>query len=429
MDSSLELLRPADAGYGAATSPWTASAVQRPAMVARVRAYEGVLDAVRLASRSGLSVAVQSSGHGAAGVLDEKTLLVDTSELVSVRVDRAARTARVGAGTSWGDVAAVTGSSGLAGLAGTAAGVGVAGYTFHGGIGWLVRGYGLASAHLTSVSYVDAKGEFRTASEAVDPEALWVFRGGGGGIGIATELEFGLVPVGPVWAGFQLWPADAVADVAAVWSGLVADLPGSVSTVVARIGMAPVDPVRGEPVAYLGVCATDVAAGRAFSAAVARALPTPAVDAMRETSAAELTGIHLDPPGPVPALGEGRFLTSGAAAADILAAAGSLGLVEVRHVGTVPGPHGALTAAPAPFLLHATGPAADDESRAGTLGHLAAVLAAAAPVDSGRSGAAFRDGQPTAPDALAAGPAADLARIRRERDPAGRFTPARTLTP
>ena len=114
MDSSLDLLRPGDAGYDAATSPWTASAVQKPALVARVRSYEGVVDAVRLASRSGLSVAVQSSGHGAAGVLDDSTLLVDTSDLVSVSVDRAARTAVVGAGTTWGDVAAVTGSLAVA---------------------------------------------------------------------------------------------------------------------------------------------------------------------------------------------------------------------------------------------------------------------------------------------------------------------------
>ncbi|HEV7655898.1 MAG TPA: FAD-dependent oxidoreductase [Mycobacteriales bacterium] len=423
MDSSLDLLRPSDPGYGAVTSPWTASAVQRPALVARVRSYEGVVDAVRLAERSGLTVAVQCSGHGAAGELDERTLLVDTSRLVSVSVDRAARTAVVGAGTTWGDVAAVTGSSGLSGLAGTSAGVGVAGYTFHGGIGWLARAHGLAAARLTAVSYVDAAGAVRTTSEAVDPEALWVFRGGGG-IGVATELEFGLVPAGPVWAGYLLWPEEALGDVAGVWAGLVDRLPESVSTVLGRLGMAPVEPVRGAPVAYLGVCATDLAAGQAFSAAVAGALPAPVVAAVGEMPTSGLGAIHLDPPGPVPALGDSRFLTSAAATADILAAAGSLGEVEVRHVGTVPGPHGALTSAPAPFLLHATGAAGEP----GTLDDLAAVLAAAAPVDSGRSFAALRDGQPTAPDALLPSHAADLARIRRERDPAGRVTPARSLT-
>ncbi len=47
MDSSLDLLRPGDAGYDEATSPWTASAVQKPALVARVRAGEGGVAAGR----------------------------------------------------------------------------------------------------------------------------------------------------------------------------------------------------------------------------------------------------------------------------------------------------------------------------------------------------------------------------------------------
>jgi len=66
---------------------------------------DDVAERVNYASRMGLRVAVQGTGHGAAtlGPLDD-TVLIKTHELEEVTVDSANRRARVGAGVIWEDV-------------------------------------------------------------------------------------------------------------------------------------------------------------------------------------------------------------------------------------------------------------------------------------------------------------------------------------
>lgn len=86
-----------------------------------------------------------------------------------------------------------------------------------------------------------------------------------------------------------------------------------------------------------------------------------------------------------------------------VAAAASAGPTDVRA--------GALTAVPAPFLVHAVGMAADGE--AGLEDAFRAILDALAPADIGRSVASFAEGRIAAPDAL---DAADMARVRSIRD-------------
>ncbi len=63
-------------------------------------------------------------------------------------------------------------------------------------MGFLTRPHGMASSALLAVDYVDGNGRPRRAAEdaaeAVDREALWAFRGGGG-VGVATALTVELV--------------------------------------------------------------------------------------------------------------------------------------------------------------------------------------------------------------------------------------------
>jgi FAD/FMN-containing dehydrogenase len=182
---------PDEPGYGELVRPSSPTADQRPALVAAPRTSAEVSEAVQLAVDRQLRVAVQGTGHGASGSLDDQVALIATRYLDTVQIDRNTATATVGAGTVWGPLAAKAGDVGLAGLAGTSATVGVCGYMLGGGLGWLGRRHGLASASLIAVDYVDAAGEPRHTSEADDPEALWAFRGGGG-VGIATWLKLRL---------------------------------------------------------------------------------------------------------------------------------------------------------------------------------------------------------------------------------------------
>ena len=71
-------------------------------------------------------------------------MVIDLGPMRNVRVDPAARRAFVGAGAVWGDVDHETQQFGLATTGGLVSTTGVAGFTLGGGIGWLMRQYGLA---------------------------------------------------------------------------------------------------------------------------------------------------------------------------------------------------------------------------------------------------------------------------------------------
>lgn len=435
------VLAPGDPGYDDATSPRNTTARQHPALVVVPERAEDVAAGVRYARATGARVAVQATGHGAAGILEAPTILIETHRLAGIDIDGERRIARCGTGAVWGDITAAARSHGLAGLAGTSPTVGVAGYTFNGGWGWLTREHGLASARVRAVDYVDAEGAPRRAE---NDDVLWTFRGGGG-IGVATAVEFELVPVGQLWAGFMLWPPELISDVLAAWSDALAGLPPTVTTMVSLLKAAPPLPTipkatQGRPVTYLGLCATDLQAGRALSSALVRRLPEPLADTVAAIAATDLGAIHLDPPDAVPALGDGRFLDhldTGHAQA-ILGAAeigpeGPLNAVELRHTAEGHPPadagDGALTTSPAPFLLHATGSAPDPAARTATETQLQAVRHAAAPVDAGLGPHSFRDGRTDTPDALAPDDLSRLAQLHTTHDPDATFAAARTHSP
>ena len=123
-----------------------------------------VIAAVNFARDRGLRVAAQGTGHSAAplGPLDD-TVLIKTHRMRQVRIDPAARTARVEAGAVWADVIGPARRHGLTGLAGSSPNVGVTGYTLGGGMGWLGRAYGLSANNVEKFEVVTADGQFLRA--------------------------------------------------------------------------------------------------------------------------------------------------------------------------------------------------------------------------------------------------------------------------
>ena len=158
---------------------------------------------LRAAASAGLKVAPQGTGHGApplAGRLDDAVLL-RTSAMTELRVDARRRTARVGAGVRWGDVVERAGRVHLAALHTSSPGVGVVGSSLGGGLSWYARQHGLQCSAITAVEVVLADGTFVRATDEVDSDLLWAARGGGGGFGVVTALEFDLFPVATACAG------------------------------------------------------------------------------------------------------------------------------------------------------------------------------------------------------------------------------------
>src|SRR6185295_6493491 len=83
-----------------------------------------------------------------------------------------------------------------------------------GGIGHLMRRFGLAIDNLRSCDVVTADGELVVASADEHPDLFWGLRGGGGNFGIATSFELDLHPLGPeILAGMVAWPMDRAPEV------------------------------------------------------------------------------------------------------------------------------------------------------------------------------------------------------------------------
>lgn len=363
-------------GYAAATRPHNSSSPQHPSRVAMVATPQDIATAlaeVAALERSlgqSLEIVPQATGHGAGAPVGDGAVLLDTSQLTDVSIDPDARVAVVGAGATWSAVNAAAEKHGLLGLAGSAPSVSVSGYTFGGGIGWLVRRDGLASAALRAVHYVDGSGQLRTAAddatEEVDREAIWSFRGAGG-VGIAHTLEFDLFPAPDLHAGALLWHAEALPALLAAWSRTIGTLGSSVSSSISVLHVPPLPPfpeeLHGKVAVHLAIADPDGPTAATPLLEAMRAAAAPVSDSWGPTDAAGLARIHLDPPTAVPAIGDARWLDAstpdiaGALLSTAVASDASIVMMEIRHVAGAPtGGSGAVVTPPGDFIYHAVAP-------------------------------------------------------------------------
>ena len=215
---------------------WNGSIDRHPALVVRCAGAADVIAAVRFARMHELIVAVRGGGHSFPGhSVCDGGLVIDLSLMKGIRVDPVARTARVQAGALLGDLDRETQAFGLAVPAGIVTHTGVAGLTLGGGLGWLMRKYGLTIDNLVRADVVTAEGELTQASEAENSDLFWGLRGGGGNFGIVTEFEFRLNPLGPgVFAGAVFWPIEDAPKVLRFYREWIGDCPDELMTIVVQ---------------------------------------------------------------------------------------------------------------------------------------------------------------------------------------------------
>ena len=240
-----EVLAPGDEGYTEACKIWNgAHDGRRPALVVRCTGAADVIAAVGFARSNDLPLAVRGGGHSIAGFSTcDDGIVIDLSPMSSVRVDPVARLAHVGAGAVWADVDHETQAHGLATTGGLVSSTGVAGFTLGGGIGWLMRKYGLACDNLVAADVVTADGRLVRATETENADLLWGLRGGGGNFGIVTQFELQLHQVGPmVYAGPIFYAADADRDLLRAFRDWAADAPDEITALV-NLTTAPPLPV------------------------------------------------------------------------------------------------------------------------------------------------------------------------------------------
>jgi FAD/FMN-containing dehydrogenase len=281
------LLRAGDAGWDDAVLVWNAMVAKAPALVLRPTSAAHVAAAVGFARDHGLLLSIKGGGHNMAGTsIAEHGLTLDTSRMRDVVVDPDARLAHVGSGCLLRDVDGATQTHGLATPLGSFdSGVGVAGLTLGGGLGYLTRRFGWTVDSLEAVEIVTADGQIRTASRDEHADLLWALRGGGGNFGVVTRFTFRLHEVGPtITGGLIVWSADRVDDVLATYRDLTESAPRELTAAVA-VRLAPPAPFlpeewHGKPIVGLVVCHSG--ADAKGDLAPVRALGDPIADLVTE---------------------------------------------------------------------------------------------------------------------------------------------------
>jgi FAD/FMN-containing dehydrogenase len=238
------VIAPDDPDYDRARTVFYGGIDRRPGAIVRVANATDVSRVVRFAGDHGLLLAVRSGGHSYAGhSLCDGGIVIDLKDLRALNLDLPGRSAWAEAGLTAGEYTAAAGAHGLATGFGDTGSVGLGGLTLGGGVGYLVRKYGLTIDQLMAVGIVLADGRQVRADGESHPDLFWAIRGGGGNFGVVTRFQFRLQVVDPFVGGILVLPGTPE-----VIAGFIAEAeaaPDELST-IANVMPAPPMPMLPE---------------------------------------------------------------------------------------------------------------------------------------------------------------------------------------
>lgn len=299
------VIGPSDEGYEEACKLYNGMIDKRPAIIARCVDVADVMAAVNFGHNHGLLIAIRGGGHNGPGLGScDNGLVIDLSPLKGIHVDASARTVRVEAGCTQGDVDHATHPYGLAVPAGIVSSTGIAGLTLGGGMGYLSRKHGLTIDNLIEADMVLADGRPVTASATENPDLFWAIRGGGGNFGVVTSFLFRAHPVSTVFAGPIFWDAKDAVQAMRAYRDFLPNAPEELGIFVGLKGVPSADPFPsehwGKKACALVACYNGpMPEGQAALAPLLDILPEPIFNWMGEMPFPALQGMFdpLLPPG------------------------------------------------------------------------------------------------------------------------------------
>ena len=210
------LIGPGHPEYDEARKVWNAIADRRPALIARCASADDVIMAIQFARERGLIVAVRGGGHSVAGFSTcDGGMVIDLSGIREVTVDPARKRAIAQGGAHLSQLDRAAQAHGLVCPVGVVGHTGVAGLTLGGGMGRLMRKFGLTVDNLVGVDLITADGVKIHVSEEENAELFWGLRGAGANFGVATSFEFRLHTQDPtIFQGMVAFPLDRCLEVA-----------------------------------------------------------------------------------------------------------------------------------------------------------------------------------------------------------------------
>ena len=294
------LIGPPGKDYDEARALYNGMIDKRPKLIARCTDAADVLAAVNYGRENKLLVAIRGGGHSGPGLGScDGGLVIDLSQMRSVRVDPSNRSVRVDPGCTAADLDHATHAFGLAVPLGIVGSTGVAGLTLGGGTGYLTRKHGLTIDNLLEVDMVLADGSFVTANKDKYADLFWAVRGGGGNFGVVTSFLFQAHPVQVVFAGPIFWDAKDAKKVMRTYRDFIANAPEELGLFVGLKSVPPTDPFPKEhwskrACALIGAFDGPVADGQKLMASLLEKLPAPLFNWMGEMPWPAINGL-FDP--------------------------------------------------------------------------------------------------------------------------------------
>lgn len=337
------VLGPADDDFATEIAAWNTANQHTPEVAVGLTSEDDAAALVRTAAEAGTPIRVLATGHGSATPVTDG-ILATTSRLTGVTIDAENRIAHIAAGCRWAEVVAAAAEHGLAPITGASDNVGCIGYTLGGGLGPLARTYGFSSDWVRGFRIAVASGEVVTANATENPDLFWALRGGKGGFGIVTSMDFALVELTTLYGGSVFFDTAEISAGVSTWVDWTKTLPETATSSAVILRLPPLEfipePLRGKTVlsvrfAFVG----DPAEGERLFKPIRDVGPT-LIDAVAEMPTSAIATIHNDPKDPGPGWDRGLLLNEIDAdyVTAFLAAAGPdqqlpFVVVEMRHLG------------------------------------------------------------------------------------------------
>jgi hypothetical protein len=202
------VITPEDPTYDQERTVFYGGIDKRPSAIVRVGNAGDIRRVIATARDEGYELAVRSGGHSIVGhSTTDGGLVIDLRDMSKLEIDPASRTAWVDSGATAHHVTEELGKHGFVIGFGDSGSVGVGGITTGGGIGFLVRKFGLTIDSLQAAEVVTADGRLLRADEKEHSDLFWAIRGGGGNFGVVTRLQFRLHEMKQFTGGMLFLPA------------------------------------------------------------------------------------------------------------------------------------------------------------------------------------------------------------------------------
>ncbi len=287
------VIGPDDPGYDQARTVFLGGVDRHPAAIVRVADSSDVAAAISFARESGMELAVRSGGHSsAAHCVSEGGIVIDLADMKRLDIDAEAHTAWAETGLTAAEYSTAVGKRGLATGFGDTGSVGLGGITLGGGVGFLVRKYGLTIDDLLAADLVTADGKSIRVDAESHPDLFWAIRGGGGNFGVATRFQYRLHDVPQIVGGMlmQLATPELI-------EGFIAAAEAAPDELTTIANVMPCPPMPFVPEEHHGklsvmsliAFAGDTATGERVLAPF-RALGEPIVDMLKPMPYAEIYG-------------------------------------------------------------------------------------------------------------------------------------------